>query len=107
MAVDIFEEKENIIAEMNIPGIDPEKIDVSVENGYLRIRGSREEEKETKEKHYYSREIKHGSFERIVHLPQDVVKEKVAADYKDGVLRVTLPKVAGARAGKVKINVKK
>ena len=42
-----------------------------------------------------------------MHLPQDVVKEKVAADYKDGVLRVTLPKVAGARAGKVKINVKK
>lgn len=107
MAVDVFEEKGNVVAEMNLPGIDPEKINVSVENEYLRISGSREEEKETKEKHYYSKEIRRGSFERVVRLPQDVIKEKVEADYKNGVLRVTFPKAVGAPTGKVKVKVKK
>lgn len=107
MAIDVFEEKGNIIAEMNIPGIDPEKINVSVEDNHLRVNGSREEEKETKEKHYYSKEIRRGSFERMVRLPYGVEKGKVEAEYKDGVLRITMPKLSKAPEKKINIKIKK
>jgi len=107
LAVDVYEKDENIIAEMNLPGIDPDKIDVSVENNYLRISGSREESKEEKKKHYYSKEIKRGSFERMVRLPNKVEEDKVSAEFKNGELVVTLPKAEESSSEKVKINVKK
>ncbi len=107
LAVDVYEKDKNIIAEMNLPGIPPDKINVSVEDNYLRVSGSREESKEEKEKHYYSKEIHRGSFERVVRLPAAVEKNKVSAEYKNGELTITLPKVTGAIAGKVKVQVKK
>ena len=108
LAVDVYEEKGNIVARMNLPGVDPEKVEVNVENGYLRISGSREEEKEEKGKHYYSREIRKGSFERAVRLPGDVDEGKAGAEYENGVLTTTLPKRESEKhGGGVKISVKK
>jgi HSP20 family protein len=107
MAVDLYEDGNNIIAEMNIPGIEPDKVDVTVEGNYLRICGTRSEEKEKKEKQFYSKEIRRGSFERALRLPAQVAEDKVEAEYKDGVLRVTLPKLEEKKAGKVKVVVKK
>lgn len=108
LAVDVFEKDNSIIAEMNLPGIDPDKIDISVEDNYLRISGSREDSKEEKKKHYYSKEIRRGSFERLVRLPDAVEKDKVKAEYKNGNLMITLPKAAASlKAGKVKVQVKK
>ena len=107
MAVDLYEDGNNIIAEMNIPGIEPDKVDVTVEGNYLRICGTRSEEKERKEKQFYSKEIRRGSFERALRLPSSVHEEKVEAEYKDGVLRITLPKLEEKKAGKVKVVVKK
>jgi HSP20 family protein len=106
MAVDLYEDGNNIIAEMNISGIEPEKVDVTVEGNYLRIIGTREEEKEKKTKQFYSKEIRRGSFERALRLPEPVNETKVEAEYKDGVLKVTLPKL-GEKKGKVKVVVKK
>ncbi len=107
LAVDVYEKDNNVIAEMNLPGIDPEKIDISVEDNYLRVTGSREESKEEKQKHYYSKEIRRGSFERMVRLPATVQKSKVTAEYKNGGLTITLPKTTETKTGKVKIQVKK
>lgn len=107
LAVDVYEESGNVIAKLNLPGIDPQKIDVEVEDHHLRISGTREEEKEEKTKHYYSKEIRRGSFERIVPLPCAVKKDKVTAEYKNGELKVTLPKMEKDKSGKVKIEVKK
>lgn len=107
LAVDVYEKDNNIIAEMNLPGIDPNNIDVSVEDDHLRISGSREESKEEKKKHYFSKEIRRGSFERIVRLPGDVQKNKVSAEYKNGELRITLPKAAGTKTNKVKVRIQK
>jgi len=107
LAVDVYEDGTNVVAQMNLPGVDPDKVDVSVEDNYLHISGSREEEKEEKKKHYYSKEIRRGSFERVVNLPAVVEKDKVTAEYKNGQLKVTMPKVTKTEAGKVKVEVKK
>lgn len=92
LAVDVYEDRGNIVAEMNLPGIDPENVHVEVEDNYLRISGSREEKTENKDRNYYSREIKRGSFERTVALPSLVKANKAEARYEDGVLKVVIPK---------------
>jgi len=107
LAVDVFEKDGKILAEMNIPGIDPDKIEVSVEDNYLRVAGSHSEEKEEKEKHYYSKEIRRGSFERIVPLPAAVDQEKIEAEYNNGVLHISMPKVEKVKEKKVEVKVKK
>ncbi len=106
LAVDIYEKNGNVIAEMNLPGIDPDKIDISVEDGYLTVSGSREEKEESKEEDYYSKEIKRGSFERTVKLSHAVKKDKADASYKDGVLKITIPKDE-KKEGTVKVKVTK
>lgn len=105
LAVDVYEEKENIIFEMNLPGIDPKLIDVSFQNGYLKIAGKREEEKETKEKNYFFKEIKRGTFERKVELPTKVKTEKAEAIFKNGMLKIVVPKLVEELTGKVNIKV--
>jgi len=96
------------VAKMNLPGVDPNKLNVSIEDGLLRVSGSREEEKEKKNKHYYSKEIRSGSFERVISLPQPVQKDKVSAEYEQGVLKVTIPKVKnGESSRRVEVKVKK
>ena len=107
MAIDLYEEKDNIIAKMNLPGIDPEKVNVSVENDILRVSGSREEEKEQKEKHYYSKEIRHGSFERAIRLPKGVDNKKIDAEYKNGILHITMPTIPKEKETAVKVRVAK
>ncbi len=92
LGVDVYEEKGNIVAEMNLPGIKPENVHITFENGGLKVTGSREQEKETKEKNFYCKEIKRGKFEKMIELPAAVQKEKVEAIFKNGVLRVVIPK---------------
>ncbi|MBI3590043.1 MAG: Hsp20/alpha crystallin family protein [Candidatus Melainabacteria bacterium] len=106
LAADVYEKNGNVVAEMYLPGIDPEKIDISVEENYLKVSGSREEKKETEEKDYYSKEIRRGSFERTIPLPDAVKKDKADASYKDGVLKITIPKDE-KKEGTVKVKVTK
>lgn len=107
LAVDMYEEGDNVVARMNIPGIDPKKIHVSVEDNTLRVSGAHEEEKEEKKKHYYHKEIKKGSFERIISLPQPVHKDKVVAEYVHGTLTITLPKAhKGESSRKIEVKVR-
>jgi len=107
LAVDVYEKDNNIIAEMSLPGIDPDKINISVENNYLCISGSREEAKEEVKKHYYSKEIRRGTFERVVHLPSKVEEDRVTAEFKNGELTITMPKTKELVSNKIKIEVKK
>lgn len=107
LAVDLYEEKGNIVAKMQLPGIDPANLEVSVEDEYLRISGSREEEKEEKGKQYYRKEIKKGSFERMIALPSPVEKNNVDAVYEHGILTVTIPrKEKKESSGKVEVKVR-
>jgi HSP20 family protein len=107
MAVDLYEDGSNLVAEMSVSGIDPEKIDIMIEGNYLRISGSREEKKETKEKQFYSKEISRGSFERTIRLPEAVNEETVEAEYGNGVLKVIMPKAGEKKKEKIKVTIKK
>jgi HSP20 family protein len=107
MAVDLYEDGPNLIAEMNVSGIDPEKIDISIEGNYLRISGSREEKKETKEKQFYSKEISRGSFERAIRLPETVSESAVKAECENGVLKIVMPKAEEKKKEKIKVQIKK
>jgi len=105
-AMNLKETDKEIIAEVEIPGFDPEKVDVSVEDGVLRVKGSMDEKKEEKEKGYWRREIRTGSFERAVRLPVAVKENAVEAAYEKGILRITMPKAESKPKTKVKIHVK-
>jgi HSP20 family protein len=106
MAVDLYEKGNNIVAEMNISGIDPEKVDITIEGDYLRVHGSREEEKEEEQKQFYSKEICRGSFERTIHIPENIDETQVEAEYTNGILKVIMPKTEKEEKEKIKIKVK-
>lgn len=105
LAADVYEEKGNVVVEMNLPGIDPQKIEITVHDEFLKVFGTREEEKETKEKDFYSKEIKRGAFERMVKLPTKVKTQKAEAKYKNGTLKILLPKLEEEKEEKIKIQV--
>ncbi|MDD2732158.1 MAG: Hsp20/alpha crystallin family protein [Candidatus Pacebacteria bacterium] len=105
--MDVYETDKDVIAEVNLPGVDPEKIDVSVKNGALRISGASEEKTEEKKKGYWRKEIRKGSFERAVRLPAEVKEDGIDATYEKGVLKIVMPKIkTEASEKKVKIKVK-
>lgn len=91
LAVDLYQEGDNLVAEMSAPGIDVKNTEIKVVDDVLRISGHREEKKQKKENNFYSREIHHGSFSRTIRLPSPVVSEETTANYKDGVLKVVMP----------------
>jgi HSP20 family protein len=104
LAVDIYEEGDAYVAEMNMPGMSSDKIDVQVRDGHLHISGAREEQHEKKGRNYYRKEIRSGSFERMVTIPGPVEQGKVTAAYKNGTLKVTMPKQEkGTSAHKVQV----
>jgi len=105
-AMDIKETDKAIIAEVEIPGFDPEKVEVSVEDNVLRVKGSMDEKKEEKEKGYWRKEIRTGSFERMVRLPVALKENSVEATYEKGILKIVMPKAETKSAAKVKIKVK-
>ncbi|HHE76712.1 MAG TPA: Hsp20/alpha crystallin family protein [Candidatus Parcubacteria bacterium] len=99
--MDIYEEKGNIVAEAELPGVDPKNIDVEVKDNLLKVETKTEETKEEKEKGYYKKEMSKGYYKRIVSLPAEVMGEKAAATYDKGVLRIVIPK-AKPKPGKEK-----
>ncbi len=105
-AMDISETEKEVVAEVNIPDFDPEKIEVSVEDGVLRISGHIDDKKEEKEKNYWRKEIRKGSFERTVRLPAAVNESAVDATYEKGILKIVLPKVAEKPSSRVTVKVK-
>lgn len=105
LAVDVYEDNQNLIAEMNLPGLKGENIEVEIEDNHLRISGRRDETEEKKEKNHYTKEIRRGSFERVVALPNKVDKNKVEAQYKEGVLKVTMPILESSSDKKISVKV--
>lgn len=93
LATDVYETNKDVIVEMNVPGFKKEDLKISFQEGYLKVEGKAEEEKETKEKNYWRKEIKRGSFVRVIPLPREVDVKKAKANLKDGVLQVILPKL--------------
>lgn len=103
LAADVHETEKEIIVQINVPGIDPDKISIDLENNHLHIAGSREEERESEDRRFYRKEIRRGSFERVIPLPCSVDVARASAEYKDGVLRIALPKQIGSAGHNIKI----
>jgi len=105
-AVDIYEDKNNVIVETQLAGVDPEKVDISIENDVLIIKGESEKKREVEEKNYYRKEIRRGGFYRSVPLPAHVLGEKASAEAVDGVLKISIPKAPEAKPKMIKIKTK-
>ncbi len=103
LAVDVSEDSSAVIIEMTVPGVTPDNIDVEVADNYVVISGSREEEKEVEDKHYHHKEIVRGSFERTVPLPAKVIADETLAEFKNGVLKVVLPKEKSNKPHKISV----
>ncbi len=95
-AVDLFEKNGHYVVKAELPGMKKEEITVTIEAEGLVIEGMRKEEKEVTEENFHRMEISRGSFHRFVPLPEDADPSHAEAKYTDGVLEVTLPKVARA-----------
>jgi HSP20 family protein len=104
-AVDIRETDHELVVTSDVPGIKFEDIDVRVENGTLTLKGERKFEKNGDEGGWHRVERSYGTFERVFTLPDTVNPEGVKADYKNGVLTVTLPKKETAKPRQVKVQV--
>lgn len=90
--IDIFERDEKIVVKMDLPGLKPEDVDVTLEGDMLQITGKRETEKEVKEENYYCSERAFGEFSRAIRLPEGVTADAIEATFKEGVLEVVVPK---------------
>jgi HSP20 family protein len=104
--VDIFEnDQHEIVLKAELPGINREDIDLRVENNLLTIRGERKREQENKQEAYHRVERSYGTFSRSFSLPSTVDTENVSADFKDGVLTVTLPAREEAKPRQIQVKV--
>lgn len=105
-AADVVETDKAYEITAELPGIDQKNIEVNVANGGITIKGEKKEETEEKKKDYYVSERRYGSFERYFSLPEGVDADKIEATFKNGVLKVMLPKTAEAQKPAKKIEVK-
>lgn len=104
-AVDICETENELILKADVPEMKMEDLDIQVENGTLTLKGERKFEKKDQDRGYHRIERSYGSFVRAFSLPDYADVEKVAADYKQGVLTVTIPKKEVAKPRAIKVNV--
>jgi HSP20 family protein len=104
-AVDIYETENELVLKADLPDVKENEIDVRVENNMLTIRGERKFDQQVKEENYLRIERTYGSFSRSFGLPNTVSTENINAQYKNGVLTVTMPKRAESKPKQVKVNV--
>lgn len=102
--VDVAESDGEITVKMAVPGVEKDQITISVDDHTLNVRGESKKETEEKKKNYYRQEIRYGSFARSVRLPAEVDAAKTAADLKNGMLKITLPKSKTPKAQTIKVN---
>src|SRR4029434_7836484 len=104
-AVDVYEDEHNITLKIEVPGIDEQDVNVTIENNTLTVRGERRFEKDEKEENFHRVERMYGSFTRSFTLPNTVDPEQVSAHYEKGVLKIRLAKKAEAKPKLIKVNV--
>jgi HSP20 family protein len=104
-ALDVREDKDNFVIRAELPGLKREEIEVSLQDGALVISGERKFEKTEEGVEVHRQERYYGKFQRALTLPEPVAADKVKADYKDGVLTVTLPKTEEAKPKKIDVSV--
>lgn len=105
-SIDVYQTKDEVIVETPLAGIDPDKVNISIENDILTIEGKTEKKSEIEEKSYYRKEVRYGAFHRVVALPAAVKGDEAKAAYEKGILKIIIPKEERAKPKKVKVEVK-
>jgi HSP20 family protein len=105
-AVDLYEEKDEIVAKAELPGIEKDDVQINIANHELTIKGEKRREEKANENDYYRAERCYGSFVRVLSLPREVEGDKVRASFKNGVLEIRLPKTEEAKKREVRVKVK-
>ena len=104
--LNVYEQDDCLVVEAEMPGFDPDDIDISIERGMLTIRGEMEDEDERKDRNYLVREYRRGTFLRSVRLPDTVDTEHVESTFDNGVLKLVFPKAEQARARRISVGGK-
>ena len=102
-AIDMYEDNNNIVVEMQLAGLDSEKVKVEIDNNVLTLRGESEKKSEVDDKNYYRKEIRRGAFYRSLPLPQDVLGNEASAVAGDGLLKITIPKASESKPRAIEI----
>jgi HSP20 family protein len=102
-AFDISENEKEYVITAELPGIDIKDVDITLSEGVLSVKGEKKQEKEDKGEDYHRIERRYGSFHRSFRMPGRVETDKVDANYKDGILKLTLPKAEGSQTKKIEV----
>jgi HSP20 family protein len=105
-AVDIYEDKDNLLVRAELPGMKKEDIEISLHEGFLTLSGERKAQEKQEGAETYRSERWLGRFHRTISLPCSVVADKINATYTDGILTVTLPKAEEAKPKQIPVSVK-
>ena len=105
-AMDVQEHEKSYDLSFSLPGFDREEITVSVKNNTLTLKAARSDEKKKEDSQYLTREIARGSYERNIDLPENVNSDKIAAEYKNGILLLSIPKTKEALPKEIAVTVK-
>jgi len=90
--VDMYDNDDSIVIKAELPGVDKEDVSIDIEDRVLTLKGERNHENEVKEDNYYRKERSYGRFQRMFTLPTDVDPDKINAEFKDGLLKIEIPK---------------
>ncbi len=104
--IDIVEEKDSISLQIELPGMKKDEIKVVVEDGALTVSGERKQETRDEDTNYIRVERDHGSFSRSFTLPENIDSERVSAEYKDGLLHITMQKTEKAKPKEIAVEIK-
>ena len=105
--VDVLDQDTDLVVRTELPGVDPESIDVTVEGGTLTIKGSRSFENEETQANYQRKEIFQGSFERTILLPDGIDSEAVTATSSNGILEISFPRQPDVLPRKVTVEIQR
>jgi HSP20 family protein len=105
-AIEVIENENELVLTAELPGLKPEEVTVEVENNVLTLKGEKKAEFEKEDTRYHIWERSYGAFERMIPLPRTVKADAIVAKFENGILRVTLPKVAEAKGRKIPVVTK-
>lgn len=105
LTVDVYKDGDNLVVESAVAGVSPDDLDINITNESVTIRGRRKKERKVDEKDFFYQELFWGSFSRSIILPYEVDPEKSRASFKDGVLKIVMPRLDKKKAKKLRVKI--
>ncbi|MDD4931095.1 MAG: Hsp20/alpha crystallin family protein [Candidatus Colwellbacteria bacterium] len=103
LTIDVYQTDEEIVIESTIAGVEPDELDIDISSESVTVRGERHKTETVADENYLYQECYWGKFSRSIILPQEVDPDKAKADFKNGILKIRLPKIAKGKTRKLKI----